>query len=158
MKDINKLKVGDFVIDVKSNVAGTIVKIENGIFGPIAYLNTEHGSFCCSTNRLKLANSYLQSRLNYEHELRLQQNKDIDEFCRNLCRERQLNGNNIATFEDLLSYINKIKAEACKEFAERLKQHKRKMRGFDLNEEFWDYAVLIENIDNLLKEMIGEEE
>ena len=45
------------------------------------------------------------------------------------------------------------KAEAYKEFAERLKQHKRKIRGFDLNEEFWDYAVLVENIDNLLKEM-----
>lgn len=49
------------------------------------------------------------------------------------------------------------KSEAYKDFAEKLKQHKRKMRGFDLNEEFWDYAVLVENIDNLLKEMVGEE-
>ena len=44
------------------------------------------------------------------------------------------------------------KAEVCKEFAEKLKQHKRKMKGFDLNEEFWDYAILVETIDNLLKE------
>ena len=54
--------------------------------------------------------------------------------------------------------VEQIKAEAYKEFAERLKQHKRKMKGFDLTEEFWDYAVLVEDIDNLLKEMVGEEE
>ena len=60
-------------------------------------------------------------------------------------------------FEKMESeYDAKIKAEACKEFAERLKQHKRKMRGFDLNEEFWDYAVLVENIDEVLKEMEEE--
>lgn len=45
------------------------------------------------------------------------------------------------------------KAEVCKEFTEKLKQHKRKMKGFDLNEEFWDYAILVETIDNLLKEV-----
>ena len=48
------------------------------------------------------------------------------------------------------------KAEAYKEFAEKLKQHKRKMKGFDLTEEFWDYAILVEDIDNLLKEMVRE--
>lgn len=53
---------------------------------------------------------------------------------------------------------SKIKKQAYKEFAEKLKQHKRKMKGFDLNDEFWDYAVLVETIDNLLKEMVGEEE
>lgn len=47
--------------------------------------------------------------------------------------------------------------EAYKAFAERLKQHKRKMNGYDLSTPFWDYAVLVEEIDNLLKEMIGEE-
>lgn len=57
-----------------------------------------------------------------------------------------------------LSSANKseIKKQAYKEFAEKLKQHKRKMKGFDLTEEFWDYAVLVEDIDNLLKEMVRE--
>lgn len=49
-----------------------------------------------------------------------------------------------------------IEAETYKEFAEKLKQHKRKMKGFDLNDEFWDYAVLVEDIDNLLKGMVSE--
>lgn len=53
---------------------------------------------------------------------------------------------------------SEIKSEAYQEFAGKLKQHKRKMKGFDLNNEFWDYAVLVEDIDNLLKEMVGEEE
>lgn len=50
------------------------------------------------------------------------------------------------------------KAEAYKEFVKKLKQHKRKMGGYDLSEAFWDYAVLVEDIDNLLKEMVGKEE
>lgn len=50
----------------------------------------------------------------------------------------------------------KAKIKSYKEFAEKLKQHKRKMKGFDLTEEFWDYAVLVEDIDNLLKEMVRE--
>lgn len=76
-----------------------------------------------------------------------------------------------AEIEELKNYVNRCKSgkeywvkcllekpnEAIKEFAERLKQHKRKMRGFDLNDEFWDYAVLAEDIDNLLIEMVGEE-
>lgn len=38
-----------------------------------------------------------------------------------------------------------------KEYIERnvLLQHKRKMRGFDLNEEFWDEAVLCEEIKQI---------
>lgn len=51
---------------------------------------------------------------------------------------------------------SEIKKQVYKEFAEKLKQHKRKMKGFDLTEEFWDYAVLVEDIDNLLKEMVRE--
>lgn len=55
-----------------------------------------------------------------------------------------------AKISRLAPAIKEIKAEACKEFAERLKQHKRKIKGFDLNEEFWDYAVLAEDIENTL--------
>ena len=54
--------------------------------------------------------------------------------------------------------LKEAKTEVCKEFTEKLKQHKRKMKGFDLNEEFWDYAVLVETIDNILKEMVGDKE
>lgn len=38
-----------------------------------------------------------------------------------------------------------------KEYIEReaILQHKRKMRGFDLSEEFWDKAVLCEDIQNI---------
>lgn len=50
------------------------------------------------------------------------------------------------------------KAEAYKEFANQIKIHKRRMRGFDLCYEFWDYAVSVEDIDNILKTMVGEEE
>lgn len=50
--------------------------------------------------------------------------------------------------------INKIEAEAYKRFAEKLKQHKRKVGGYDLTEAFWDYAVLVEDIDSILKGMI----
>lgn len=61
-----------------------------------------------------------------------------------------------AKISRLAPAIKEIKAEACKEFAERLKQHKRKIKGFDLNEEFWDYAVLAEDIENTLIEVVGE--
>lgn len=51
---------------------------------------------------------------------------------------------------------NEIKIQAYKDFANRLRSHKRKMKGFDLNEEFWDYAVLVEDIENTLIEMVSE--
>ena len=43
---------------------------------------------------------------------------DIDKFARDICKERVLNGNAIASFEDLQTYIKKQKSEAIKEFAE----------------------------------------
>lgn len=47
---------------------------------------------------------------------------EMDKFARDLCNERLLNGNKITTFEDLQSYISKQKAEAVREFADRLKR------------------------------------
>ena len=79
-----------------------------------------------------------------------------------LQRENEILSRNADTaFQDGLNekrdlFEPEIRAEAYKEFAETLKLHKRRMRGFDLNEEFWDYAVLVECIDNLLKELVGE--
>ena len=49
-----------------------------------------------------------------------------------------------------------IKSEAIKEFAERLKDHSRRMQSSDFSGEFWDRAVLVTDIDNLIKEMVGE--
>lgn len=51
---------------------------------------------------------------------------------------------------------NEIKKQAYKEFADRLRTHKRKMNGFDWGDEFWDYAVLVEDIENTLIQMVGE--
>ena len=46
--------------------------------------------------------------------------------------------------------------KAIKEFAEKLKEHSRKMQSSDFSGEFWDKAVLVETIDNLVKEMVGD--
>lgn len=51
---------------------------------------------------------------------------------------------------------DEIKIKAYREFANRLRMHKRKMKGFDLTDEFWDYAVLAEDIENTLIEMVSE--
>lgn len=53
--------------------------------------------------------------------------------------------------------IKTAKVEAYKEFADKIKMHKRKMRCFDLCYEFWDFAVSVEDIDIILQEMLGEE-
>ena len=49
-----------------------------------------------------------------------------------------------------------IKSEAVKEFATRLKKHSRKMQSSDFSGDFWDAAVLVEEIDNIVKEMVGD--
>ena len=71
-------------------------------------------------------------------------------------------------FQDLQERINDIKSEAIKEFANKLKKHSRKMQSSDFSGDFWyeavdfsgyiwDEAVLVEDIDDLVKEMVGEE-
>lgn len=56
-------------------------------------------------------------------------------------------------------YDNKIKSEAVKEFAERLKIN---ITINNTNDGYLDYSVdyhcLMEDIDDLVKEMVGEEE
>lgn len=69
---------------------------------------------------------------------------DIDEFARNICKERLLQGKAIADFDSLCRYIKTQKAEAYKEFAERLKR-----RFLNKNE------IINNTIDNLLKELVG---
>ena len=62
----------------------------------------------------------------------------------------------IKSQNELISKLALECKNSYKEFAEKLKQHKRKMKGFDWSDEFWDYAVLAEDIDNILKEMVRE--
>ena len=54
---------------------------------------------------------------------KLQKNQDdIDNFARDICKERLLKGKAIANFDDLQEYIRKEKSKAVKEFAEALKK------------------------------------
>ena len=53
-------------------------------------------------------------------------------------------------FQDLQERTDKIKVEAYKEFAEKLKE--KALPKCD-----WDNCVDVEDIDNLLKEMVGED-
>lgn len=49
-----------------------------------------------------------------------------------------------------------IKIQAYRDFANRLRAHKRAMKGLDFNAEFWASAVLDEDIANTLIEMVSE--
>lgn len=51
---------------------------------------------------------------------------------------------------------NDLRIEAVKEFWDKLKTHSRKMQSSDFSGEFWDRAVLVEDGDNIVKEMEGE--
>lgn len=51
-----------------------------------------------------------------------------------------------------------IKIQAYRDFADRLSTHKRAVRALDFNADFWDYAVLVEDVKDTLLEMVGEEE
>ena len=61
-------------------------------------------------------------------------------------------------------YDNRIKAEAYKEFAEKLENICEEIMAQEWNEKTapisWSYAYadFLDDIDNLLKEMVGEEE
>ncbi|MEE1239285.1 MAG: hypothetical protein UHO61_05115 [Acutalibacteraceae bacterium] len=74
---------------------------------------------------------------------------EIDDFCRRLCRMRMLNGNAIASYEDLQNYIQQEKSEAVKEFAARLKEKRKKAITCEV--------VIVDDIDNLAKEMVGDD-
>lgn len=82
-------------------------------------------------------------------------------------RLRSMNRAKLATIHDLQIELKIAKSEAIKEFAERLKDHSRKMQSSDFSGDFWDEAVdfsgdtwdeavLVEDIDELVKEMVGD--
>ena len=62
----------------------------------------------------------------------------------------------IESQNELISKLALECKNSYKKFADKLKQHKRKMNGFDWGSEFWDYAVLVEDIENTLIKMVGE--
>lgn len=74
----------------------------------------------------------------------------IDNFARNICNERLLQGKAIADFDSLRKYVEREKAEAVKEFAEKV--------VIELTANYSDkYCHWIDDtIDNLVKEMVGE--
>lgn len=83
---------------------------------------------------------------------------EIDDFCRRLCHMRMLNGNAIASYEDLQNYIQEAKSGAIKEFANKLK-NKIKTECNPYGKPTLDYdtsIAIMRYIDNLVKEMIGE--
>ena len=78
---------------------------------------------------------------------------EIDDFCRRLCRMRMLNGNAIASYQDLQNYIQEEKFEAIKEFMKRLKL---KADGYGFDGEHYE-MVDVEDIDDTYEEMVGEQ-
>ena len=66
------------------------------------------------------------------------------------------------TLDDVLDRQPKLVANAEKymveEFANKIKNHKQRMFSSDWSGDYQDDAVRVEIIDNLVKEMVGEEE
>jgi hypothetical protein len=57
---------------------------------------------------------------------------------------------------EIVNSYERGRAEAIKEFWSKLKTHSRKMQSSDFSGEFWDRAILVEDGDNLVKEMVGD--
>jgi len=112
------------------------------------------------TQRLEADALKLIRRQQAEIDKLLVQSGHFDTFARNLCGIRLRNGNKIVTFEDLQSYINKQKAEAVREFAEKLKREKY-CRLTEYDEGGWAaerLAVKVDDIDKTVNEMFGSPE
>ena len=77
---------------------------------------------------------------------------DVDLINRQKAEIERLN-KEIETFADIGKMFSEIKAEAVKEFAERLKEYVKV--GFD-KEDCGRFVVYETDIDNLLKETVGE--
>ena len=111
-------------------------------------------SYKAECERLAKESADKERAYNEEYDLRKETQAEINDLKRQMewltGYNENLTNANIALSEE----IALAKSEAYKEFAEKLKQHKRKMGGYDLNDAFWDYAVLVEDIDNLLKKWL----
>lgn len=119
--------------------------------------------FSANNVSLKLLQNSLELIYRQKAEIeRLEKTEiEIDDFCRRLCRMRMLNGNAIASYEDLQNYIQEEKSKAITEFAERLKQTITNEINTYYNSNGGGYYLAedtIEDIDNLVKEMTGNAE
>ena len=83
---------------------------------------------------------------------------EIDDFCRRLCRMRMLNGNAIASYEDLQNYIQQEKSEAVKECLAKVKNYiKTHCNPYGKPDFDYDTSIKILNFIDKLKEMVGED-
>lgn len=120
----------------------------------------EYARYHCTSNKgkdaindaLDLINRQQAENDNWEKQFRI-----LDVECSRLEKkteeqqaeiERLKNAND--SFTDIGKLYSEIKAEAIKEFAERLKER----RGVNFP---FTRTVFVEDIDNLVKEMVGEE-
>ena len=69
------------------------------------------------------------------------------------CERLRNSGIRANSVEDWITFCNKLRAEAIKEFAKRLKL--KAIQKFDWNEYINEY-IKVEDIDDLVKEMVGE--
>lgn len=97
-----------------------------------------------------------------------QEHNEIDNFARNICKERMLNGKPVADFEDLQKYIEKQIAESIKEIANKTNEmiteiyNKHIFGNNDLEAEEKDAIINFSDdvtygFNNLVKEMVGDE-
>ena len=71
-------------------------------------------------------------------------------ICKDLMEAMEVDFANLADFTHL------IEVRAYQELVEKIKLHSRKMQSSDFSGEFWDKAVLVTDIDNLLKEKVDK--
>ena len=96
----------------------------------------------------------LINRLQAENERLKKDSKDIDDFARNICKERLLQGKAIADFDSLRRYIKTQKAEAYKEFAEKLNLVMRDRYLFE--DKRCSMFITPEDIKQALRELVGD--
>ena len=70
---------------------------------------------------------------------------------------RMLNGNAIASYEDLQNYIQQEKSEAYKEVFEKLNKKAEVGKIIDKNFPFIIRVVTLHDINELKKEMVGDD-
>ena len=113
--------------------------------------------FCSDTVAMEHALDLIK-RQQKEIEMLKKTEIEIDDFCRRLCRMRMLNGNAIASYEDLQNYIQQEKSEAIKEFAERLK-NKIKIECNPYGRPTFDYETsiaIMRYINNLVEGIVED--
>ena len=79
---------------------------------------------CCENASDGIAKAALGLVEKQQNEIeKLSRNQtDIDNFARDICKERMLNGKKIADFDDLQEYIKKEQTKAIKEFVSAIEK------------------------------------